>query len=123
MLLDRIDAGCRSELELWGYDRVFSGPQFAELERQVPVRVGGRSHLLDCFDRRALLAVELDGRQHHDSPAQRERDLARDAAVAELGILAVRYAHRRLTTDPRGCREQVLRLAEVRRRQPGDRSQ
>lgn len=118
-LLVKIEAGCRSELELWGHDRVFTGPQFAELERQVPVSVGGQSFVLDCFDRRAMLAVELDGRQYHDGPWQRERDLARDAAVAELGILTVRYAHRRLTQEPAVCRDQVLRLVTVRRQQLG----
>lgn len=116
-LLHEIDAGCRSELELWGYEQVFTGPESTELERQVPVRVAGQSFVLDAFDRRALLALEVDGRQYHEGPFQRERDLARDAAVAELGILTVRYPHRRLTTEPHGCRQQVLRLMAVRRGQ------
>jgi very-short-patch-repair endonuclease len=118
-LLTKIDAGCRSELELWGYERVFIGQEFADLERQVTVVVDGRTFVLDCFDRRAMLAIELDGRQYHDGPWERERDLARDAAVAELGILTVRYAHRRLTQEPAVCREQVLRLLQVRRHQLG----
>lgn len=118
-LLAKIDAGCRSELELWGYERVFTGQPFADLERQVTVVVDGTAFVLDCSDRRAMLAVELDGRQYHDGPWQRERDLARDAAVAELGILTVRYAHRRLTREPADCREQVLRLVAVRRQQLG----
>lgn len=118
-LLAKIEAGCRSELELWGHDHVFTGPQFAELERQVPVLVGGQSFVLDCFDRREVLAIELDDRQYRDGPWQRERDLARDAAVAELGILTVRYAHRRLTREPAACRDQVLRLVTVRLQQLG----
>lgn len=118
-LLDALDAGCRSELELWGYESVFTGPRLEHLERQVEVRVGGRAFVLDCFDRAAMLAIELDGRQYHDAPEDRERDLARDALVAELGVLTVRYPHRKLTRDPAGCREQALRLIEVRRRQLG----
>ncbi|TXR55346.1 hypothetical protein [Quadrisphaera setariae] len=61
-LVAAIRAGCRSELELWGYERVFTGPAFAGLHRQVEVRVDGRTSVLDCYDEAAALALELDGR-------------------------------------------------------------
>jgi len=116
-LLDLLELGCHSELELWGHQQVFTGPRFASWRRQVPLRTARGTVRLDLFDDAALLAVELDGRAYHDDPRDRERDLARDAAVAEAGVLTVRFPHSRLVTDPDGCREQAWRVREVRRRQ------
>lgn len=82
-LLRLLEAGCTSELELWGHQVAFADPRFDGWRWQAPLAVGGRSVVLDLFDERALLAVELDGRAYHDGPQQRERDLARDALVAE----------------------------------------
>lgn len=116
-LVGKIRAGCRSELELWGYDHVFTGPAFAQLHRQVEVVAAGQLSVLDCYDETAALAVELDGRAYHDSPWQRERDIARDARVAGLGIQTLRFSHRRLTIEPQACRREVLQVASVRRAQ------
>ncbi|WP_244295850.1 hypothetical protein [Micromonospora orduensis] len=41
-LLDRLAAGCRSPLEIWGHDHVFTGPGMPPFLRQARVRVGGR---------------------------------------------------------------------------------
>ncbi|MGQ7297464.1 DUF559 domain-containing protein [Quadrisphaera sp. KR29] len=116
-LVAKILAGCRSELELWGYEHVFTGPEFAHLRRQVEVVAAGRLSVLDCYDPRTALAVELDGRAYHGSPWQRERDIARDARVAGLGIQTLRFSHRRLTTEPEACRREVLEVAAVRQAQ------
>ena len=121
-LVSLLELGCHSELELWGHQEVFTGPRFATWQRQVPLTTArGRVHL-DLYDRAAQLAVELDGRTYHDSPRDRERDLARDALVAEVGILTIRFPHRRLVQDPQGCREQAWRVREVRCRQLGPRA-
>lgn len=109
-LLDLVEDGCHSELELWGHQAVFTGPAFAGFERQVPVQVLGRKAYLDMFDAQAALDIELDGRKYHSSPRQREADLARDAAVAEVGIQTLRFSHERLTLDPAGCRRQAMRV-------------
>ncbi|PWJ56344.1 Protein of unknown function [Quadrisphaera granulorum] len=116
-LVGKIRAGCRSELELWGYDHVFTGPEFMHLRRQVEVVAAGQLSVLDGYDEAAALAVELDGRAYHDSPWQRERDIARDARVAGLGVQTLRFSHRRLTTEPEACRREVLEVAAVRRAQ------
>lgn len=116
-LVARIRAGCRSELELWGYERVFTGPAFAGLHRQVEVRVDGRTSVLDCYDEAAALALELDGRAHHDSPLDRERDVERDGRLAKVGVQTVRSSHRRLTREPEACRLEALAVTEQRRSQ------
>ena len=118
-LLDQLEAGCHSELEIWGYRNVFTGAPFAHAQRQVRRVVAGRVVYLDVFDPQTLLALELDGREYHDDPRQRERDIARDAALAEEGVLTLRFAHRRLTGDPLGCRRQSLRVMHTRRCQFG----
>jgi very-short-patch-repair endonuclease len=116
-LLDLLEAGCHSELEIWGYRRVFTGGEFAHMKRQVRRVVAGRVVYLDVYDPQTLLALELDGREYHDDPCQREKDIARDAALAEEGVLTLRFSHRRLTDDPLGCRRQATRVRAIRRRQ------
>ena len=107
-LLDLIEDGCHSELELWGHRFVFTGPACGGFDRQVPMKLLGRSAYLDMFDAEAQLDIELDGRKYHSTPRQREADLARDAAAAEEGIQTLRFSHERLTSDPAGCRRQAL---------------
>lgn len=118
-LLDLLEDGCHSELEIWGHRKVFTGSPFAQMKRQVRRVVAGRVVYLDIFDSQTLLALELDGREYHDHPRQRERDIARDAALAEEGVLTLRFSHSRLTGDPPGCRRQSLRVMSVRRQQLG----
>ncbi|MGW3785616.1 DUF559 domain-containing protein [Micromonospora chokoriensis] len=48
-LLDRLAAGCRSALEIWGHDHVFTGPGMPTFVRQARVRVGARTFYLDLF--------------------------------------------------------------------------
>ncbi|MGH3713445.1 MAG: DUF559 domain-containing protein [Micromonosporaceae bacterium] len=77
--------GCRSELELWGYAHVFSGPGLPPLRWQHPVMLGRRKIYLDVYAESQRVNFELDGARWHTSPEQRERDLRRDAALAGLG--------------------------------------
>lgn len=113
LLIDKLAAGCRSELELWGYDRVFS--DLGPLRWQVPVRVPYGTVYLDVYDERTSTNFELDGAKHHAGPADRERDLRRDAALAEQGITVVRFTHDRLTEMPLEVREQIRAILRTRR--------
>jgi very-short-patch-repair endonuclease len=115
-LLRLLDAGCRSELEIWGYREVFTGPGFAHLEWQVPVRLGKRTVYLDVFDRAAGVAFELDGAAYHSSPIDRERDLRRDAALAAVGIVVVRYTHERLHREVAAVRREALAILNAQSR-------
>ena len=114
-LLDIIDDGCESELELWGYLDVFAIPGLNGANRQRKLRVRGRRYRVDLAYDDAQLAVELDGRAYHSSPEQWERDIARDTALATIGWQTIRLSHRRLTTDVAGCRRDVLATLRARR--------
>jgi hypothetical protein len=109
-----LDLGCRSELELWGYERVFTGPDMPRLVRNVRVRVGARSVYLDVYCPRSRVNFELDGAKWHHSPAARERDARRDAALAAMGIMVVRFTHDQLVHTPDVVRAQVRAIVAAR---------
>jgi very-short-patch-repair endonuclease len=115
-LLGLIAAGCHSELELWGYTDVFDVPGLRGATRQRTVVVRGRAYILDMAYEEQRVAVELDGRAYHAAPAQWERDIARDLALATIGWLTVRLSHRRLTNDIAGCRRDVAAVLRERGR-------
>jgi len=110
VLVERLTAGCRSELEIWGHDRIFTGPGMPRFARQFPVRAGGRTVYLDVYAEVERVNFELDGATTHGAPQQREIDLRRDALLATCGILVVRYAHRRLVQEPDQVRQEVLAI-------------
>jgi very-short-patch-repair endonuclease len=113
-LLRRLEAGCHSELELWGYEHVFTWPEFAAVLRQHPVPLRSGTVYLDIAFEDVKVAVELDGAAWHGSREQRERDVRRDTELAALGWLVLRVTHRRLHSEPEIVRAEVL--AAIRRR-------
>ncbi|MEV1132218.1 DUF559 domain-containing protein [Agromyces sp. NPDC049794] len=114
-LLRRLADGCRSPLEIWGHERVFTGPGMPAFRRQERVRVGRRTMYLDLFAERERVAIELDGATTHGDPRQREIDLRRDALLATVGILTVRFAHRRLVHEPDEIRRETRAILASRR--------
>jgi very-short-patch-repair endonuclease len=117
-MAESVASGLHSHLELWGHANVFSGPRLQGATTQYQVRLrGGRSVYLDRYYEELLLNVELDGAAYHGLPGQRERDLKRDAALAALGILVVRFSHQRLHRETAAVIEELVEIIEVRRRQ------
>ncbi|MDG4831653.1 DUF559 domain-containing protein [Solwaraspora sp. WMMD1047] len=114
-LLDRLTVGCRSWLEIWGHDHVFSGPGMPQFQRQFRVEVGGRVMYLDLYAERERVDFELDGATTHGDPRQREIDLRRDALLATVGILVVRYPHRRLVHEAAEVRREIRAILASRR--------
>lgn len=114
-LLDLLAAGCRSPLEIWGHEHVFTSPGMPEFHRQVRIRLGSRSVYLDVYAEREMVNVELDGASVHADRRQREVDLRRDAQLATLGILVVRFTHRRLVAETDAVRREVLAILARRR--------
>lgn len=114
-LLTRLADGCRSPLEIWGHEHVFTGPGMPAFRRQMPVRLGRRVVYLDMFAERERLNIELDGATTHGDPRQREIDLRRDAQLASIGILVVRFAHRRLVHEADRVRQETLAILATRR--------
>lgn len=109
-LLSLLAAGCQSPLEIWGHLRVFTGPGMPRFRRQVRVRVGRRSIYLDVYAEAERVDFELDGAAYHGDRRQREVDLRRDALLATLGILVVRFTHERLRYDTDAVRREVLAI-------------
>jgi very-short-patch-repair endonuclease len=83
---------------------------------RVPVRADGRGYVLDLYAQREKVNFELDGAAFHGSQAQRENDLRRDAALAMLGILVVRFSFTRLTGEPETVRQEALTILRARQR-------
>jgi hypothetical protein len=111
-------AGCHSPLEMWGHEKVFSDRRLPPSRCQVPVVFpGGQRVYLDRLFEELLVNVELDGATYHGRPGQRERDLLRDAALAVLGYVTVRFSHQRLHADPEGVIRQLLAILARRREQ------
>lgn len=109
-LLDRLVAGCRSPLEIWGHDHVFTGPGMPPFRRQVRVRVGARTVYLDLFAEAERVDIELDGATHGD-PREREIDLRTPcspprasswsaSAIADSPTLPTRSAARPSPSSP-----------------------
>ncbi|MEU6207919.1 DUF559 domain-containing protein [Micromonospora musae] len=114
-LLTRLGEGCRSPLEIWGHERVFTGPGMPPFQRQMLIRIGLRHVYLDLYAEPERVNIELDGATTHGDPRQREIDLRRDAQLAALGILVVRFTHRRLTREPEAVRRETLAILASRR--------
>jgi very-short-patch-repair endonuclease len=113
-----IAGGLHSHLELWGHAHVFIDPRLIGAKAQFPIRLrSGRKVYLDRYYEDLLLNVELDGAAYHGLPGQRERDLKRDAALAALGILVVRFSHQRLHRETAAVVEELAEIIAVRRRQ------
>jgi very-short-patch-repair endonuclease len=116
-LIGLLAAGCRSELEIWGYRRIFDDPLLRFGGRwQRPMMLSGRRIYLDRSYDEERLVFELDGRKYHSSPAQREADMRRDSRLAVDSWQCVRFSHQRLTDSPDECRAEAVAIRGVRRR-------
>lgn len=111
-------AGCESELEIWGYLGVFDVPGLRHGARQKWARVRGKRYRLDLAFEQERVVVELDGWAYHAGRSQRERDNRRDAALATIGWLTLRFSHDRLHNDVAGCRRDTLATLAARRAWP-----
>lgn len=114
-LVALLDIGCESELELWGYVGVFDHPGLRHAVRQKVVQVRGRFYRLDVAFEDERVAVELDGYRYHSTRGQREQDMSRDAALASIDWLTLRFSHERLHKDAVGCQRDTLAALAARR--------
>lgn len=107
-LLIELEQGVESFLEHRAMTTAFYGPEFCDFVRQAEVRSGGQRYVLDMVHPAAGIAVELDGRRFHSDDRARRRDLERDANVAAVGILTIRFTYEDIMSRPLWCRERVL---------------
>ncbi len=77
----------------------------------------GSAVKLDFLWRRERVAVECDGYRFHRTRQAFERDRARDAQLAAMGVTTLRFTWRQLTSEP----ERVISLvaAVLTRRRAG----
>ncbi|MCW2581842.1 MAG: hypothetical protein JWQ53_632 [Klenkia sp.] len=113
--LDLFADGVRSELEALGVLGVFRHRSLPRSRGQVPVPCpDGITRHLDRAWKEAMLAVELDGAAFHTSPEDRQADLRRDAVLASMGWLVLRFTYAEVLRDPEGVRARVLAVYRVR---------
>lgn len=113
-LLALLDGGVTSYLEYLARSRVFTSARFPYLQWQAPVRSGGRTRYLDAYDPEARIALEFDGRGTHDGDAARRSDIERDAEVAGIGILTLRFTYEDITQRPAWCIRTYLDARRMR---------
>ena len=112
-LVDRLELAARgveSFLEERGLRDLFLGEVLGRVLWQHTVRVGVDRYRIDAYDPVSGTAFELDGSQWHDGSKERLRDMRRDAALATIGIVTIRFGYRDVVERPRWCAE-VARAA------------
>jgi hypothetical protein len=72
----------------------------------------------DAWWPEAGVAVEVDSRQWHLSPADWERTMARHSRMSALGITVLHYPPRRLYAEPRVIVAEIRAALDVGRRRP-----
>ncbi|TFV76909.1 DUF559 domain-containing protein [Blastococcus sp. CT_GayMR19] len=106
-LLGLVAAGSQSELEIRGLRDVLTVPGLPAPHLQYRVDLPGGPVRLDAAWPELKIAVEFDGAAFHGSLGARERDLRRDAALAALGWVVLRFGYRDVTRRPEVCRAQI----------------
>jgi hypothetical protein len=115
LAVELVADGVRSELEALGVLTVFRHRSLPRSRGQLAVECpDGVTRHLDRAWKEAMLAVELDGAAFHSSPQQRADDLARDAILASMGWLVLRFTYAEVLRDPDGVRAKVLAVLRIR---------
>lgn len=71
------------------------------------------NYIVDFYAPKIKLIIELDGSQHFDA-AQVELDKLRDASLAELGLLVLRYDNRQVLFELNGVLEDIYAAVQDR---------
>lgn len=113
-VIDLIADGCESELEAHGVLNVFRHRSLPPSVGQLRITLPTGTIRLDRAWPEAMLAVELDGSRYHTSAEDRRKDLARDAALAALGWVVLRFTFADVLRDADGVRARVLEVYRTR---------
>jgi hypothetical protein len=113
-LLGFVSAGCQSELELRGLRDVVTVQGLPAPLLQHRVDLADGPVYLDAAWPELKIAVEFDGAAFHGRLADRERDLRRDAALAALGWIVLRFGYRDVTERPQVCRARIVAVHQQR---------
>ncbi len=113
-VIARVAAGAESYLELRAMEQVFVGRRFDAVLRQHVVVAMGQRYRLDMYDPQTMTAIELDGATYHSGTWEWHRDIRRDAHLATIGILTVRFSYRDVMERPEWCRTIALDILAER---------
>jgi len=113
-LLGHVARGSRSELEIRATRDVLDGLGLPAPERQHRVLLSRGPILLDAAWPDLRIAVEFDGAAFHGDLEARERDLRRDAELAALGWVVLRFGYRDVTEHPQVCRARIRAVHQAR---------
>lgn len=106
--------GVESYLEERGAVAVLKGIAFDDVVRQHWIRVAGERFRIDAYHHPTRTAFEFDGDGSHSSPEAQQRDRRRDALLATLGIVTVRFSYRDVVNRPGWCTAVALQVLRVR---------
>ena len=115
-LLGEVGGGSHSHLEVLGL-RVARAAGVPEPRRQHAIAVPGMVVHVDLAWPEVRLAVEFDGAAFHSGREDWQRDLRRDAALAALGWVVLRFSYADVSERPERCAAQLA--AAYRRRLHG----
>jgi len=93
----------KSDLERSFDKRLKRRPWIPEPQRNINMVVGGKVRELDRYFAEHKVLVEMDGRDFHTAQAESEDDRARDAKLARLGIVVLRFTDLRWGDEPDDC--------------------
>jgi Protein of unknown function (DUF559) len=105
-LLGDARAGSQSQLEILGL-RALAAAGLPRPVLQYEIPLGYCSLHVDAAWPEIRLAVEFDGAVYHSGPDDWQRDLRRDAALAALGWVVLRFSWVDVTQRPTVCGAQV----------------
>ncbi len=69
--------------------------------------------IVDFFCAKARLVIELDGGQHFEDKHQ-QKDIARDKALADIGLLVLRFDNHQVLTETESVIKRIYDVVEER---------
>lgn len=113
--LQAAEQGAESHAEAVAMRRVFVGAEFDGLIAQHCLVVHGSRFRLDLYDPVSRTAIEIDGMEFHGGVGARVADVRRDARLASVGVLTVRFAAQDVFDRGNWCRSTALDVLLTRR--------
>ena len=112
-LLGEVASGSHSHLESIGM-RALMATGLPRPSRQYEIHLPSGSLHVDLAWPEVKLAVEFDGAAYHAGRKDWQRDLRRDAALAALGWLVLRFSYADISERPTTCAAQVAATYRAR---------
>lgn len=96
--------GAESHAEATALRKIFVGREFEGLMPQHWLIARGQRVRLDLYHPASRTAIEIDGMAFHGAVDRRVADMRRDARLASVGVMTLRFPARDVLTNGRWCR-------------------